>query len=1551
MHRAAAVLSRILRLTVIPAVGVVLISNCGREPTVPIALSGGEAASVKAAPGPQSWLIVTTAAGGAVAGAALTTPPVVEFRSPQGVLQKRGADIAVAIEGSAHLSGPTTVTAVDGVATFGGLSIDAPGTYTLVFTAGGARPATAVVVVVAPVTTLQVSLAGAGSVESSPAGIDCGVSCAATFALGTSVTLTPTADAAWVFAGWTGACTGAGACVMTMDAAKTVTATFVKRTFMLSLAKAGTGGGSVVSGPAGIDCGTTCGASFDVGTTVTLTATADANAKFDGWSGACSGGVTCVVTMSAAQSVTATFTKHTYGLGVTRVGTGGGSVVSSPAGIDCGATCNVVLDAGMVVTLTATPDATSSFTGWSGACSGTGPCVITLDLSKSVTATFTRHTFAVSVARAGSGAGSVKSSPAGIDCGVTCSAMYDEGVSVTLTASPDATSSFAGWTGACSGTGACVVPIAAATSLTATFVRNTFALTIARTGDGAGTVTSSPAGIDCGSTCVATYDQFTVVTLTATAEVGSTFLGWSGSPCGSAATCVVTMNAAHTVTAAFAKQLFLMSVTLTGAGKGKVVSSPAGIDCGFSCTVLFDARATVTLTATPDAASTFAGWGGACTGTGSCEVTMTAAMSVTASFVRNAVTLSIVVTGNTGATGRLTSLDPPIDCAATCDVIVSQGTAVTLTATPGPNSKVGAWGGACAVLPNGARECFMPISGPMSVSMTFEPIPLVTLTVTKSGTGSGSVGGPGIACGALCSTSVAQGSSATLGATATLGSTFDGWTGSCVGTGLCNLTMDAPKTVGAVFNLIGFPVSVAFAGTGAGRVTSSPAGIDCDADCAATFVTGHTVTLTAAAAAGSTFVGWSGACSGTGTCSIASLSAAATVTATFTKGVQVSVARAGNGGGRVTSSPAGIDCGALCAALLSGPVTLTVTPDATSSFAGWTGACVGTGDCVLDVNATPLAATATFTRNSYVLTVNRTPGGNVVSGDGGINCGAICSAPYLGLTVVSLNAKPDPGFAFIAWTGACSGTGPCNVTMVKATSVNATFALTVQRLTVSKTGGGSGIVNSTPSGIDCGPTCVGGFDMTAPVTLTAAPDPGSTFGGWSGDCSGTGACVLTMNFDHSVTATFLTSTTLTVARAGTGAGRVVSTPPGIDCGSTCVTSYAQGSGVTLTATPDVASQFAGWSGGGCSGTGTCTVTLNASVTVTATFTRLAGFTLTTAKTGSGDGVLTTTPLGINCGVTCSTVFPFGTTVTVRAVADLTSTFGGWVEPFCAGPPNCTFPLTGSTTVTARFIRNSYNVSVTLAGTGGGTVVSAPAGIDCGTTCFWSFLGATSVTLHATPNGASSFTGWSGACSGTSPDCTFTVNGFTSATANFAALGSSLTVTRAGDGGGAVLSSPSGINCGVTCASAFPTGTIVTLTATPDATSTFGGWSGSCFGVATCPVTIDAAKSVMATFVRQTAMLSLTFAGAGTGSVSISPPNAQCTSACAVPIALGTTVTLSYKEDAGSTFAGWGGACSGTGPCTLTIDAPKSVTATFVSPESQTSRLSSVQLGPDRTMRR
>jgi hypothetical protein len=236
---------------------------------------------------------------------------------------------------------------------------------------------------------LRVSKEGSGSgvVSSSPAGISCGDVCQENVDAGTVVTLTATADASSDFTGWWGDCSGTGACQVTMDQARWVDAIFEPKRFTLTVATAGTGSGLVYMSPGAIGCGS-CQESFGVGTSVTLTPTPDTSSLFTGWSGDCSGSGPCQVTMDQARSVTATFALKTFTLTAATAGTGTGRVSSSPAGIVCGDACQTSFDAGTAVTLTATPDASSIFTGWSGDCSGTGSCQVTTDQARSVTATF-----------------------------------------------------------------------------------------------------------------------------------------------------------------------------------------------------------------------------------------------------------------------------------------------------------------------------------------------------------------------------------------------------------------------------------------------------------------------------------------------------------------------------------------------------------------------------------------------------------------------------------------------------------------------------------------------------------------------------------------------------------------------------------------------------------------------------------------------------------------------------------------------------------------------------------------------------------------------------------------------------------------------------------------------------------------------------------------------------------------------------------------------------------------------------------------------------------
>jgi hypothetical protein len=149
----------------------------------------------------------------------------------------------------------------------------------------------------------------------------------------------------------------------------------------------------------------------------------------------------------------------------------------------------------------------------------------------------------------------------------------------------------------------------------------------------------------------------------------------------------------------------------------------------------------------------------------------------------------------------------------------------------------------------------------------------------------------------------------------------------------------------------------------------------------------------------------------------------------------------------------------------------------------------------------------------------------------------------------------------------------------------------------------------TSGSIDCPGTCSASIKQQTELTLTATPDGGAEFTGWGGSCvqDGTGStCTLVISGPMDVTAGFETPPpppkrfTLSVSKTGTGSG-FVGAAGGIDCGPTCSASFGENAQVKLLAVPDTGSTFGGWSGGGCSGTDACTVTIASNTAVTARF--------------------------------------------------------------------------------------------------------------------------------------------------------------------------------------------------------------------------------------------------------------------------------------------------------------------------------------------------------------
>lgn len=391
----------------------------------------------------------------------------------------------------------------------------------------------------------------------------------------TIVTLTATSNTGYGFAGWTGTDVPVGSeqdnpLVITMDAAKSITATYEILTYALD-AQAGHGG-SVATDP--------LGTIQDHGTTVTVTATPNAHFHFVAWTGpdAPAGAeninpATFVITTETM--LTATFAVDMYTLATFAEN---GTVITDPPGVAHGY--------GTAVSLLATSVDGYRFTEWTGGATGSdNPMVISMDADTTVTANFEEIPIYALVVDAG--AGSATQDPLGTE--------FDDGTTITVEATPPVGYSFDVWTGAPAGLESdnpIMLNIAANTTLTATYRLNTHAVNAMVVGSG--TVAKMPADVP--------HTHGTTVSLVATPDAHNHFTGWTGVPKGQELENPVVLSVTSNldVTAIFA--IDQHTLTVTAGNGGTVATTPTAVTYAYGTLV--------TVTAMPDENFAFAGWTG-----------------------------------------------------------------------------------------------------------------------------------------------------------------------------------------------------------------------------------------------------------------------------------------------------------------------------------------------------------------------------------------------------------------------------------------------------------------------------------------------------------------------------------------------------------------------------------------------------------------------------------------------------------------------------------------------------------------------------------------------------------------------------------------------------------------------------------------------------------------------------------------------------------------------------------------------------------------------------
>ena len=384
-------------------------------------------------------------------------------------------------------------------------------------------------------------------------------------------------------------------------------------------------------------------------------------------------------------------------------------------------------------------------------------------------------------------------------------------------------------------------------------------------------------------------------------------------------------------------------------------------------------------------------------------------------------------------------------------------------------------------------------------------------------------------------------------------------------------------------------------------------------------------------------------------------------------------------------------------------VTLTAVPISGWVFAGWSGDLTGTTNPAT-VNVTKnMAITATFAQSFTITTSANPPAGGVVT----LNPNKATYAPG---EQVQVTATANSGYGFTSWSGDLSGTNPTETVTVNG-NLNIVANFSAAQYTFTATSSGNGSVNWTPQ-----KPLYGNGEL---VTVTATPDDGYFFVGWTGSVTSTSNPLeVTINGDTSVTAHFAPIVYFTLTVNEVGAGNVTIEPE--------MAQYPTGTVITLTATPDAQQRFVGWSGGASGTVNPIEVTITSNMVITATF-EPDVYPLNVTISGQGSvAKLPDQPAG----------YFIGQQVALTAIPAPGWQFVEWSGDATGTSLATTVTITAQTNVTATFAPlGAVTLTTSTTGNGTGTIEIDPEQDD--------YAWGTQVTLTAMPGPDSVFAGWSG----------------------------------------------------------------------------------------------------------------------------------------------------------------------------------------------------------------